>query len=232
MLASDLGVDSMTFLAAQETEGRSQRDIEEDEAEAEEKWHHCSWDLFDFYDLDILQFFPSNGKSLSLSDWFCSNGNWGVVEEVHSPQICSELPEGPFCIVYMRSTVQKEKKIPCITILRWLYEEKVYFIHIHPRLHSRLAFATLGWFFLIGGLYWKIKYVNHLYRDDVLQRRPLTDYGTELDPFHLNEIPVTAYSLGRYEDRWASREYFSFYTWEADHIQALAELESQEGWND
>lgn len=74
-------------------------------------------------------------------------------------KICSEWPEGPFCIAYMHSTVQKEDNSPGITILRWIYEELppeikerlkiVYFIH--PGLRSRLAFATLGRFFLSGG---------------------------------------------------------------------------------
>lgn len=74
-------------------------------------------------------------------------------------KIVSELPEGPFCIVYMHSTVQKEDNSPGVTILRWIYEElppdfkdrlqSVYFVH--PGLRSRLLFATLGRFFLSGG---------------------------------------------------------------------------------
>ena len=74
-------------------------------------------------------------------------------------KIVSELAEGPFCIVYMHTTVQKEDNSPGITILRWIYEElpsdfkdrlqTVYFIH--PGLRSRLLFATLGRFFLSGG---------------------------------------------------------------------------------
>ncbi|EXB93995.1 hypothetical protein L484_015543 [Morus notabilis] len=139
-------------------------------------------------------------------------------------KLCSELPEGPFSIVYMHSTVQKEDNSPGITILRWIYEDLpsdfkdrlqvVYFIH--PGLRSRLVFATLGRFFLSGGLYWKIKYVNRLQylwddikkddieipdfvksHDDILEHRPLTDYGIEPDPFHLSEAPSTAYSFGR-----------------------------------
>ncbi|KAK9922257.1 hypothetical protein M0R45_030730 [Rubus argutus] len=102
----------------------------------------------------------------------------------------------------------------------------VYFIH--PGLRSRLVFATLGRFFLSGGLYWKIKYVSRLQylwddikkgeveipdfvksHDDVLEHRPLTDYGIEPDPLHMIEVPTTAYSFGRYEERWSSREYTS-----------------------
>lgn len=74
-------------------------------------------------------------------------------------KLCSELPEGPFSIVYMHSTVQKEDNSPGITILRWIYEDLpsdfrdrlqvVYFVH--PGLRSRLVFATLGRFFLSGG---------------------------------------------------------------------------------
>ncbi|MBA0800521.1 hypothetical protein Gohar_010947 [Gossypium harknessii] len=151
-------------------------------------------------------------------------------------KICSELPEGPFCIVYMHSTVQKEDNSPGVTILRWIYEELppeikdrlqvIYFIH--PGLRSRLVFATLGRFFLSGGLYWKIKYISRLQylwedikkgeveipefvqnHDDVLEHRPLTDYGIEPDPLHLTEVPNTAYSLGRYEERLTSSEFMS-----------------------
>lgn len=74
-------------------------------------------------------------------------------------KVCTELPEGPFCIVYMHSTVQKEDNNPGLTILRWIYEElppdhkdrlqAVYFVH--PGLRSRLVLATLGRFFLSGG---------------------------------------------------------------------------------
>lgn len=74
-------------------------------------------------------------------------------------KLCSELPEGPFCIVYMHSTVQKEDNSPGMTILRWIYEDMpsdckdrlqvVYFVH--PGLRSRLAIATLGRLFLTGG---------------------------------------------------------------------------------
>lgn len=74
-------------------------------------------------------------------------------------KICSELPEGPFCIVYMHSTVQKEDNSPGMSILRWIYEDLpmeikerlqlVYFVH--PGIRSRLVFATLGRLFLSGG---------------------------------------------------------------------------------
>lgn len=74
-------------------------------------------------------------------------------------------------------------------------------------------------------LYWKIKYVSRLQylwqdvkkgeieipefvqqHDDILEHRPLTDYGIEPDPLHLIEAPSTAYSFGRYESGWGSRE--------------------------
>lgn len=74
-------------------------------------------------------------------------------------KILTEGAEGPFCIVYMHSTVQKEDNSPGLTMLRWIYEELpedykerlqvVYFIH--PGLRSRLVFATLGRFLLSGG---------------------------------------------------------------------------------
>lgn len=71
----------------------------------------------------------------------------------------TELSEGPFCIVYIHSTVQKEDNSPGVSILRWIYEELpsdfkdrlrvLYFVH--PGIRSRLLFATLGRFFLSGG---------------------------------------------------------------------------------
>ncbi|CAI9099718.1 OLC1v1036578C1 [Oldenlandia corymbosa var. corymbosa] len=151
-------------------------------------------------------------------------------------KISSEMPQGPYCIVYMHSTVQKDDNSPGLTILRWIYEElpadykdrlqSVYFIH--PGLRSRLVFATLGRFFLTGGLYWKIKYISRLQylwehikkgeveipefvqqHDDVLEHRPLTDYGIEPDPLHVTEISSMPCSFGRHEAGWASREYRS-----------------------
>lgn len=79
---------------------------------------------------------------------------------------------------------------------------------------------------LFFSLYWKIKYVSRLQylwddmkkgeieipefvkgHDDVLENRPLTDYGIEPDPLKLTEVPSMSLSLGRYdyEERWASR---------------------------
>ncbi|KAK4803428.1 hypothetical protein SAY86_003245 [Trapa natans] len=126
----------------------------------------------------------------------------------------------------MHSTVQKEDNFPGLSILRWIYEDLppvikdriqiVYFIH--PGIRSRLAFSTLGRFFLSGCLYWKIKYVSRLQylwddvkkgeveipgfvqkHDAVLEHRPLTDYGIEPDPHCLTEVPITSFSLGRHE---------------------------------
>ncbi|KAL5994659.1 hypothetical protein ACLOJK_024712 [Asimina triloba] len=149
-------------------------------------------------------------------------------------KIANELPEGPFCIVYIHSTVQKEDNSPGVSILRWIYEELteedkerlrvVYFVH--PGIRSRLIFATFGRFFLSGGLYWKIKYISRLQylwqdikngeveipkfvedHDEVLEHRPLTDYGIEPDPLHLSEVPAAGYSMGRHEERWISQPY-------------------------
>lgn len=235
VLASDLAVDARPFLSHQQQQ------------EEDDSWHDCSQHLFpdeDFSDLDLLQFLSLQGSD--------KNGNRILrVVGKHYPatvvsaerlkryvfnKICSELPEGPFCVVYMHSTVQKEDNSPGITILRWIYEElpsdfkdrlqTVYFIH--PGLRSRLVIATLGRFFLSGGLYWKIKYVNRLQylwddikkgeveipefvksHDDILEHRPLTDYGIEPDPFNLTAMPSTTFSFGKYEERWAGREYVS-----------------------
>ncbi|KAM1079702.1 hypothetical protein ACFX13_014726 [Malus domestica] len=215
VLVSDLGIDARLFLNHQD------REIEE-----QENWYNCPQNLIsdeDFSDLELLQFFPPVVSADRLKRCIFHN-------------LRSELPEGPYSIVYMHSTVQKEDNSPGITILRWLYEylpsylkdmlQVVYFVH--PGLQSRLVFATLGRFFLTGGLYWKIKYESRLQylwddvkkgevkipkfvknHDDVLEHRPLTDYGIEPNPLPMLEVPSTAYSFGRYEERWTSREYVS-----------------------
>ncbi|XP_059428207.1 uncharacterized protein LOC132161986 [Corylus avellana] len=239
VLASDLGIDARPFLSHQEADKGAEGE--------QENWHDCSQYLSpdeDFSDLDVLQFFRLQGSDQQGNRVFRIVGKYFPAPVVSGERlkryifhkICSELPEGPFCIAYMHSTVQREDNSPGITILRWIYEELpsdikerlkiVYFIH--PGLRSRLAFATLGRFFLSGGLYWKIKYVSRLQylwddikkgeveipefvknHDDVLEHRPLTDYGIEPDPLHLTEVPSSAFSFGRYEERWGSREYMS-----------------------
>ncbi|CAL1385735.1 unnamed protein product [Linum trigynum] len=241
VLASDLGVDATPFLTNQP----KQRSGQGDDEETDENWQDCSQYLVsdeDFSDLDLLQFFSLQGSDRSGSRIFRIVGKHFPAQVVSAERlkkyifhkICSELPEGPFCIIYMHSTVQKDDNSPGITVLRWIYEElpgnfkdrlqTVYFIH--PGLRSRLAIATLGRLFLSGGLYWKIKYVSRLQylwadikkgelevpdfvqdHDDVLEDRPLTDYGIEPDPFHLSAATANPISLGRYEERWASREF-------------------------
>ncbi|CAL5356564.1 unnamed protein product [Camellia sinensis] len=230
VLASDLGVDARPFLSPSERE-------------TEDNLNDSPSDQ-DFSDLDALQFFrlePGSDKS--------ANRIFRIVGKYFpAPVICgerlkkyvfhklrTEMPEGPFCIVYMHSTVQKEDNNPGLTILRWIYEDLpsdckdrlqvVYFIH--PGLRSRLVIATLGRLFLSGGLYWKIKYISRLQylwedvskgeveipefvqnHDDILEERPLTDYGIEPDPLRLTEMP-TAYSFGRIDERWAAKEFMS-----------------------
>jgi hypothetical protein len=71
----------------------------------------------------------------------------------------TELPEGPFCILYIHSTVQSDDNNPGMSILRTIYEELPpeykerlqVFYFLHPGLRSRLAIATLGRLFLSGG---------------------------------------------------------------------------------
>lgn len=77
-------------------------------------------------------------------------------------------------------------------------------------------------------LYWKVKYVSRLQylwqdmkkgsieipdfvleHDEVLEKRPLTDYGIEPDPLHFTGLPSSSYAYGRYEDRWTSGEIMS-----------------------
>ncbi|CAJ1914525.1 unnamed protein product [Sphenostylis stenocarpa] len=234
VLASDLGVDARPFL-------------EHQQQQEEDNWHDCSQYLFpdeDFNDLDQLQFLRLQGTDKNSNRILRIVGKYFPATVVSaerlkryvSHKICSELQDESFCIVYMHTTVQKEDNSPGLTILRWIYEElptdfkdrlkTVYFIH--PGLRSRLVMATVGRFFLSGGLYWKIKYVSRLQylwedikkgeieipdfvksHDDILEHRPLTDYGIEPDPFHLTGIPSPTYSFGKYEERWAGRDYVS-----------------------
>ncbi|XVF07132.1 hypothetical protein REPUB_Repub06bG0112200 [Reevesia pubescens] len=158
VLASDLGTDARPFLTNQDTGIKDQ-----------DNWHDCSQDFSDedFSDLDFLHFFRFQGSDKSGNRIFRIVGKHFPAPVVSGERLkkytfhkmCSELPEGPFCIVYMHSTVQKEDNSPGFTILRWIYEEfpseikdrlqVIYFIH--PGLRSRLVFATLGRFFLSGG---------------------------------------------------------------------------------
>ncbi|KAJ4970211.1 hypothetical protein NE237_003310 [Protea cynaroides] len=220
VLASDLGVDARPFLLA-DGDGDG------------ENWHDCSAYLSDedFSDLEALQAFRIEGTDTSGNRIFRIVGKYFPAPVVSGERlkkyifhkICSELPEGPFCIVYMHSTVQKEDNSPGMTVLRWIYEDLasdfkdrlrvVYFVH--PGFRSRLVLATLGRFFLSGGLYWKIKYISRLQylwddikkgeveipdfvreHDNVLEHRPLTDYGIEPDPFNLSEIQPMGHSFG------------------------------------
>lgn len=239
VLASDLGIDARPFLSPE------QRDISHEE-EGKEDWHDCPSYFADedFSDLEVLQFFRVQGLDKHGNRIFRIVGKYFPAQVISAERlkkyvfykVYTEASEGPFCIVYMHSTVQKEDNSPGMTILRWIYEDlpeeakdrlqAVYFVH--PGLRSRLAFATLGRFFLSGNLYWKIKYVSRLQylwddikkgeieipefvqkHDDVLENRPLTDYGIEPDPLHLTDIPSASFSFGRFDQRWTSREYIS-----------------------
>lgn len=229
VLASDLGVDARPFLTRT------------DEVDEQENWHDCPQYLGDedFSDLDLLHFFTLQGSDKSGNRIFRVVGKYFPARVVSAERlkkyifqkISNECPEGPFCLVYMHSTVQKDENSPGITILRWIYEDLpseikerlqvVYFVH--PGLRSRLVIATLGRLLLTGGLYWKIKYVSRLQylweeikkgevevpdfvnnHDNVLEHRPLTDYGIEPDPFHLTEVQSSSFSLNQYENRWVS----------------------------
>ncbi|OAY82020.1 ganglioside-induced differentiation-associated protein 2 [Ananas comosus] len=237
VLASDLGVDARSLLTPSERRHASAGD--------DEVWHDCPSHLGDedFSDLDALQAFRVEGADRSGCRILRIVGKFFPAQIISGERlrryvfhkIQSELPEGPFCVVYMHSTVQSGDNNPGMSVLRWIYQDLppdfkerlrvVYFLH--PGLRSRLAIATFGRFFLSGGLYWKIKYVSRLQylwedikkgeveipefvqrHDEVLEHRPLTDYGIEPDPLHLTEVPSLGYSLGRYEDKWSSRDYY------------------------
>ncbi|XP_027068523.2 uncharacterized protein [Coffea arabica] len=157
VLASDLGIDGRPFLSQADRENR------------EEQWHDCqSYEQEDFSDLEALQFFRlESGSDKSGNRIFRIVGKYFPAPVISGERlkkyvfhkIATELPEGPYCIVYMHTTVQSDDNSPGLTILRWIYEELpsdhkdrlqvVYFIH--PGLWSRLVFATLGRFFLSGG---------------------------------------------------------------------------------
>ncbi|GAB2227935.1 hypothetical protein Droror1_Dr00009764 [Drosera rotundifolia] len=237
VLASDLGVDARPFLSPTATT------TNDDDLD---NWHDCAADFADgdFSDLESLQFLRVNGSDVNGNRILRVVGKCFPAQVVSAERlkkyvfykIYSELPEGPFCIVYMHTTVQKEDNSPGMTILRWIYEDLpsdikerlqvVYFLH--PGLRSRIVLAALGRFFLSGNLYWKVKYVSRLQylwddikkeeieipdfvkkHDDTLEHRPLTDYGIEPDPLHLTEVSPSAYSYARYEERWVSREFMS-----------------------
>ncbi|KAK3218010.1 hypothetical protein Dsin_011980 [Dipteronia sinensis] len=230
VLASDLGIDARPFLTHKE--------------EPEEDWHDCVASDEDFSDLESLQFFRLEGSDKSGNRIFRIVGKYFPAPVVSGERlkkyifhkIINGLSEGPFCIVYIHTNVQKEDNSPGITILRWIYEELpsnikdrlqvMYFIH--PGLLSRLVFASLGRFFLSGGLYWKLKYVSRLQylwndikkgeveipefvqsHDDILEHRPLTDYGIEPDPMRLAEMPSMSYSFGKYDENWDSRKFMT-----------------------
>ncbi|XP_008800198.1 ganglioside-induced differentiation-associated protein 2 [Phoenix dactylifera] len=237
VLASDLGVDARSLLLPAERQAQDEDEV----------WHDCPPNLIasgdeDFSDLEALQAFRVEGSDKAGNRILRIVGKYFPAPIISGERLkryvfyklSTELPEGPFCIVYMHSTVQSEDNNPGMSILRWVYEELrsdykerlqvVYFLH--PGLRSRLVFATLGRLFLSGGLYWKIKYISRLQylwddikkgqveipefvqqHDKVLEHRPLTDYGIEPDPLRLSEVPAMEYSLGRFEDRWASPPY-------------------------
>ncbi|MQM02487.1 hypothetical protein Taro_035253 [Colocasia esculenta] len=249
VLASDLGVDAQSFLSPllpRSTAASGGHDEAPDDV-----WHDCAPYLpgggygsldEDFSDLEALQAFRVEGSDKAGNRIFRIVGKFFPALVISGDRLkryiyhkmFTELPEGPICIVYMHSAVQKADNSPGLSVLRWIYEglnpdvkERISVVYfLHPGIRSRLVFATLGRFFLSGGLYWKIKYVSRLQylwddinkgqveipefvksHDDILEHRPLTDYGIEPDPLHLTEVPSTEYSCGRYEGRWAAGSY-------------------------
>ncbi|PKA60119.1 hypothetical protein AXF42_Ash009803 [Apostasia shenzhenica] len=121
-------------------------------------------------------------------------------------RIFPDLGEGPFCVVYIHTYVQRPENFPGVSFLRSIYEslpasvrdclQAVYFVH--PGLQARLFFATFGRFLFSAGLYGKLRYVSRveflcehirkgeidvpefvLDHDEELESRPLMDYGLE-----------------------------------------------------
>lgn len=235
VLASDLGVDGRSLLSPSDRRAAAADD-------GDEEWHDCQED--DFTDLEHLQILRLQGSDKQGHRILRIVGKYFPATIISAERLkkfvfhklSTELSEGPYCILYMHSTVHSEDNNPGMSILRRVYEELpsdfkerlqiVYFLH--PGLRSRLAVATLGRLFLSGSLYWKIKYVSRLQylwddikkdqieipefvqrHDQVLEERPLTDYGIEPDPLRLTGVHAMDYSFGRYEDKWATgtREY-------------------------
>lgn len=193
----------------------------------------------DYSDLDDLQVLKVEGKDKAGCRILTIVGKHFPAPVVSGQRlqkyvydkISNEIPEGPYCLVYIHTSVQRSENCPGVSTLWLIYEELpsafkerlqvVYFIH--PGLQSRLFFATLGRFFLSAGLYWKLKYVNRLEfiwdyirkgqieipdfvydHDDQLEDRPLMDYGVETDPFQVYDKPAIGSSDSRYSLRWAS----------------------------
>ncbi|CAO2181757.1 unnamed protein product [Urochloa humidicola] len=210
-----------------------------------DEWHDCLPDLSEadacFSDLEELQVVRVQGTDRAGRTIVRVVGKFFPAPVIDGERLKkyvffklrTELPEGPFCILYIHSTVQSDDNNPGMSILRTIYEELPpeykerlqVFYFLHPGLRSRLAIATLGRLFLSGGLYWKIKYISRLEylwvdikkgvveipdfvfeHDKVLEHRPLTDYGIEPDPLHLADVPAVGYSLGRYENKWAPED--------------------------
>ncbi|KAK8971291.1 hypothetical protein KSP40_PGU007243 [Platanthera guangdongensis] len=129
-----------------------------------EKWHDSSEEYFS--DLETLQVLWFQGLDKSgnrilriAGKYFPATVMSGeYLNKYLSYKIRSELPDGPFCILYMHTTVQKEDNNPGMFILRQIYEEMsleykyriqvVYFLHLGLR--SWLAITTLGRLLLSG----------------------------------------------------------------------------------
>ncbi|GLT26625.1 hypothetical protein SLA2020_016800 [Shorea laevis] len=130
VVASDLGFDARPFLTNQDRE-----------ADEQENWQHRSQHISsssaeDFSDLEFLQFFHLEGSNESgnrilricrICRIFRIVGKYFPAPVVSGDRlkkyiiqkICTELPERPFCIVYMHSTVRKEDNSP------WSYYPEV-----------------------------------------------------------------------------------------------------------
>ncbi|GLJ11765.1 hypothetical protein SUGI_0176410 [Cryptomeria japonica] len=235
VVASDITVDAHAFGI-----GNNENKDEEEE------WHDCDASLTslmpdgdeDFSDLDQLQILELQGKDKAGRKILTIVGKFFPAPVISGERlkryvyqkIFNSVSEGPFCILYIHTSVRREENSPGVSMLRWIYEELpsdykerlqvVYFLH--PGIRSRMLLATLGRYFLSGGLYWKLKYVNRLEflwddikkkeikipefvveHDAMLENRPLMDYGIETDPYHLYDMPHAGSEYPRASMRWA-----------------------------
>ncbi|GAB4851712.1 hypothetical protein Ancab_031116 [Ancistrocladus abbreviatus] len=128
VLASDLGIDARPFSSPP-------ADGETEQLPDDPDWHDCSSSFSfsdeDFSDLEALQFFRLQGSDKKGNRIFRIVGKYFPVVVISAERlkkyvfhkIFSEIPEGPFCIIYMHTTVQQEDNSPGMTILRWIYED-------------------------------------------------------------------------------------------------------------
>eukprot|EP00252_Welwitschia_mirabilis_P006004 TRINITY_DN16646_c0_g1_i1.p1 TRINITY_DN16646_c0_g1~~TRINITY_DN16646_c0_g1_i1.p1 ORF type:complete len:238 (-),score=45.27 TRINITY_DN16646_c0_g1_i1:351-1064(-) len=225
VVSSDLVVDAHAFKPHQ-NEREEEEEDEWHDCHCEEDFS----DLEDLHFLDLQGTDKSGRKLLRIIGKFFPAPVVDAerLKRFVAHKMSLAVPEGPFGIVYIHTGVKKEDNSPGISTLKYIYEDLpldfkqrlqvVYFLH--PGIRSWLVLGTLGRFMLSEGLYWKIKYISRLEflwndikkrqieipdfvyeHDELLEYRPLMDYGIEADPFSLHAGPSVDYVFTRFDDR-------------------------------